>query len=211
MMIYCSHFARQLGFVSSLSFTSWQLQGAVLLGSATVSLCWGNPACFTLKQFEAVSSPPNWYEHWEVAGRNFERYDIIDIPTLKKTNHVLRTLSFSKKFPWRLPQRLSSWSKTHRATGSPNHLEALSTATRHKLLRYPKDLMYLMAASYQPLRWCWGTFVVQWALQVLVVLQRLDRSTKLDIPRAFADIRLLSNCSLLRQRQNVCGREVWEV
>eukprot|EP00434_Breviolum_minutum_P027404 symbB.v1.2.024223.t1/scaffold2215.1/size85587/1 len=36
--------------------------------------------------------------------------------------------------------------------------------------QYPKDLMYLMAASYQ--------------------------STKLDIPRAFADIRLLSNCNM---------------
>eukprot|EP00435_Cladocopium_sp_Y103_P028663 s128_g7.t1 len=36
--------------------------------------------------------------------------------------------------------------------------------------QYPKDLMYLMAASYQ--------------------------STKLDVPRAFADIRLLSNCNM---------------
>lgn len=36
--------------------------------------------------------------------------------------------------------------------------------------QYPKDLMYLMAASYQ--------------------------STRLDVPRAFADIRLLSNCNM---------------
>lgn len=36
--------------------------------------------------------------------------------------------------------------------------------------QYPKDLMYLMAASYQ--------------------------STQLDVPRAFADIRLLSNCNM---------------
>ena len=58
------------------------------------------------------------------------------------------------------PDRQIIWSLDH-----STHALRKQIATRHKL-RYPKDLMYLMAASYQPLRWCsQRTFEVQWALR----------------------------------------------
>lgn len=84
-MIYCSHFARQLGFVSSLSPLPHRNSKARSFSAQPPYPCVGGTQHVSPWSNLKLSQVQfNWYEHWEVTGRNFERYDIIDIPTLKK-------------------------------------------------------------------------------------------------------------------------------